>query len=189
MRFWGRHRGRELKCISASSPPPLCMLNISGICTRLYMTGGDLDCLGENRPYPHRSWQSKRALHPSKNSSDRHMHTVTMQRHNGCLARWQADTCTSRKPRWKRIKVKEWWKAIRLPLSHLESYLIVLRADPSPILRYMTESLAWKSATVAEYSFPSKKKHTQSTMTKHWDTLLFNALLFLFFICPDWLSC
>lgn len=134
MRFWGRHRGRELKCISASSPP-LWMLNISGICTRLYMTGGDLDCRGENRPYPHGSWQSRRALYHSKNSSDSHIHAVNVERHNGRLARWQADACTSRKPRWERNKVWEWWRGIRLPLSHLESYLIVLKADPSPILR------------------------------------------------------
>lgn len=38
------------------------MLNISGICTRLYMTGDDLDCLGESRPYPHGAWQGKEAL-------------------------------------------------------------------------------------------------------------------------------
>lgn len=48
MRFWGRDRGRELKCFSAASPPQ-CMLNILRISTRLL---GDLDCLRENGLHP-----------------------------------------------------------------------------------------------------------------------------------------
>lgn len=45
----------------------------------------------------------------------------------------------------------------------------------------MTESLAWKSATVAEYSFPSKKQDDKEDSHKKLGTLLLNALLFLLF--------
>lgn len=44
---------------------------------------------------------------------------------------------------------------VYLPFNHLESCLTVRRVGLSPRLRYMTASIARKSVTVAEYSFPS----------------------------------
>lgn len=86
MRFWEGDRSRELKRIFALSPP-LSMLNISGICTWLYMTGGDLDFLGENRPYPRGAWQGRRALYHFKNCSDSPVHTYTMQGHHWAFSK------------------------------------------------------------------------------------------------------
>lgn len=47
---------------------------------------------------------------------------------------------------------------VYLPFNHLESCLTVRRVGLSPRLRYMTASIARKSVTVAEYSFPSGKE-------------------------------
>lgn len=44
---------------------------------------------------------------------------------------------------------------VYLPFNHLESCLTVRRVGLSPRLRYITASIARKSVTVAEYSFPS----------------------------------
>lgn len=57
---------------------------------------------------------------------------------------------------------------VYLPFNHFESCLTVRRVGLSPRLRYMTASIARKSVTVAEYSFPSgeegkKKQEGRST--------------------------
>lgn len=44
---------------------------------------------------------------------------------------------------------------VYLPFNHFESCFTVRRVGLSPRLRYMTASIARKSVTVAEYSFPS----------------------------------
>lgn len=44
---------------------------------------------------------------------------------------------------------------VYLPFNHFESCLTVRRVGLSPRLRYITASIARKSVTVAEYSFPS----------------------------------
>lgn len=60
---------------------------------------------------------------------------------------------------------------------------MVLNADPSPILRYMTESLAWKSATVAEYSFPSKKQNTNEYSHQNQEKITVQHFVFALSLC------
>lgn len=86
------------------------MLNILGICTRLCTTEGDLDCLGENGLYPQEV---------------------------GTAGVFPINSKQLYEPRIRAMKqVDELKENLKIPpFSHLESYLMVLKADPSPILR------------------------------------------------------
>lgn len=64
---------------------------------------------------------------------------------------------------------------VYLPFNHFESCLTVRRVGLSPRLRYMTASIARKSVTVAEYSFPSGEERKKK---QEWRCIRNNVIRF-----------
>lgn len=71
------------------------------------MTGGDLDCLRENRPYPPGCWEGRRILCHSKNCSDTRIHSGFMQRHHGHLGSTGRHVYLQESKVWEKFETDE----------------------------------------------------------------------------------